>query len=150
MIVWRLTKERHAGRLDGAGNRAVGARWNSPGRGVVYTAANLSLCVLESLVHMDLEDLPDDYVSVRLEIPDDVGRTEIRLAALPPNWRDTAVETRRLGDAWLAAATDLALIGPSVIVPQDMNVMLSPSHPDMARVVIGDIQPFKLDPRLVT
>lgn len=150
MIVWRLAKERHARRLDGAGNRDIGARWNSPGRGVVYTASNLSLCLLECLVHMDVEDLPDDYVSVRIEIPNDAGKMELPVATLPRNRRESTVESWRLGDAWLKSAVDLALIAPSAIVPQDMNVMLNPIHPDMTRVRIHDVQSFKFDPRLAT
>jgi len=53
-IVWRLTAPEYADRLDGKGNVERGARWNSPGRGVVYASFNLSLAVLEApreLVH---------------------------------------------------------------------------------------------------
>ena len=51
-LVWRLVDPRFASDLDGSGNRIHGARWNSPGRGVLYTSENLSLCVLETLVHL--------------------------------------------------------------------------------------------------
>ena len=47
---WRLSPPAFARALDGEGNRVFGARWNSPGHGVVYASENLSLCVLEPLL----------------------------------------------------------------------------------------------------
>ena len=45
-LVWRLALPPFATDLSGDGNAMTGARWNSPGRGVIYTSFNLSLCVL--------------------------------------------------------------------------------------------------------
>ncbi len=63
MRLWRLTRAVHAD-LSGEGARRFGGRWNSPGRPLVYTAAEAALTVLEVRVHLDLpfELLPDDYV----------------------------------------------------------------------------------------
>ena len=91
MIVWRLSPPAFAHELTGEGNRIVGARWNSPGRGVVYTCAYLSLCVLETYVHIPPEQrlsLPD-FEAVRLNVPDDAGSTREALAA--------ALQARRVG-----------------------------------------------------
>ncbi|MGH6897553.1 MAG: RES domain-containing protein [Geminicoccaceae bacterium] len=40
------------GSWDGGGNRETGARWNSPGAGVVYTSRSFALCVLETIVRL--------------------------------------------------------------------------------------------------
>jgi RES domain-containing protein len=59
--VFRVCRARYA-RLDGAGGRHVGGRWNSPGRAVVYMAESIALAVLENLVHMTRQDFPHGHV----------------------------------------------------------------------------------------
>ena len=86
-LVWRLTKPEFAAELNGESNTITGARWNSPGRGVVYASFNLSLCVLESFAHLPpllRIDLPE-MAAVRIEVPDDASRLDIDLADLPSN-----------------------------------------------------------------
>ena len=143
MIVYRLARAAHAA-LDGEGARLYGARWNSPGRPMVYTAASPSLAVLEVLVHLDLtpELLPDDYRMLTIEAPDEAPLE--RLEALGPD-----TDAAALGDAFLARGERLMLQVPSVVVPQEANTLFNPRHPQMARVrIIGD-QPFGFDPRLL-
>jgi RES domain-containing protein len=71
-LVWRLTAPAFARKLDGEGNRRHGARWNSPGRGVVYTSVNLSLCVLEVLAHLPagLRSRIPPMAAAALDMPD--------------------------------------------------------------------------------
>ena len=55
--VWRIakhTREFAADDINGGGAAAVGGRWNSEGKHVVYAATSVSLCVLETLAHLDL------------------------------------------------------------------------------------------------
>ena len=68
---WRLADPRFADDLEGSGNRIHGARWNSPGRGVLYASENLSLCVLENLVHLPpvMRGRLPSRVALRLQIP---------------------------------------------------------------------------------
>jgi len=68
--IWRLTSPAFARILNGEGNRIFGARWNSPGRGVVYTCAHLSLCVLETYVNMPLDVEPQQVVLGEAESAD--------------------------------------------------------------------------------
>ena len=73
----------------------------------VYTAAHLSLAVLEVLVHVPAEeDLPTDLVAIAADVPDDLGVEHITVDELPRDWQRTpapAVLAER-GSAWLAAA----------------------------------------------
>jgi RES domain-containing protein len=46
--VFRVCRARYA-RLDGAGAKLAGGRWNSPGQAVVYMAESIALAVLENL-----------------------------------------------------------------------------------------------------
>ena len=152
-LVWRLSPPAYAETLDGEGNRIFGARWNSPGRGVVYTCDTLSLCVLETYVHFpsaQREVIPD-YEAVQISIPDDAGTRLIQAKEFEDllETDDPMTAFREIGNNWLAAARDLALIAPSVVVPEDMNVMLNPTHPRMKDVRIARRRRFRFDPRLV-
>jgi RES domain-containing protein len=151
-VVWRLTAPAYADILNGEGNRIAGARWNSPGRGVVYTCEHLSLSVLETYVHVPPEqrDALPPFEAVRIRVPDDAGIARVpaaelkRMLAAP----DPESACRALGDRWLAAGTDLVLAAPSVVVPEEMNFMLNPVHPRMDDVVITSKRHFRFDSRL--
>jgi RES domain-containing protein len=152
VVLWRLADPRYARDLAGTGNRMFGARWNSPGRGVVYCTEHLSLAVLENLVHLPPElraSLPPRHV-VSIDISDDVSITTIN--RLPRGLRDRklAAWCRRTGDQWLSERKTLLLRAPSIIEPQEYNVMLNPAHPFMLKVRIANSKPFTFDARLTT
>jgi RES domain-containing protein len=52
-------------------------RWNHKGTPVIYTAESQALCALEVLVNVD--GLADDYISIAIEIPDNVSITSLLL-----------------------------------------------------------------------
>jgi RES domain-containing protein len=149
-LVWRLTSPAFARKLDGEGNRRHGARWNSPGRGVVYASVNLSLGVLETLVHLppELRTVLPPMSAVGINLPDQpmeiVAREEMDSHA-----NDLSRWCRARGDAWLIGRRTLMLSAPSIIVPQEQNIMLNPIHPDMALVSFVSVEGFKFDERLI-
>jgi RES domain-containing protein len=151
-FVWRLTTPRYGRILDGAGNREFGARWNSPGHGLVYTSLNLSLCVLETYVHMALSfrQLPT-FEAVRLSVPDDAGTALVSAPQFDKVMASPAplAACRTIGDEWFFQGENLAFQAPSVIVPEDTNIMLNPLHPRMRDVSIVSMRTFHFDPRLL-
>jgi len=86
--LWRLAR-RPFDAIDGEGARLFGGRWNRPGLAVVYCAINLSLAVLEILVHLDVElrEFPSDYVKIPIEIPRSLKLD--RIDHLPEDLADT-------------------------------------------------------------
>ena len=150
MQLWRLTREAHAS-LDGEGARLHGARWNSKGTAVVYAASHLSLAALEYLVHIDPEDAPDDLVALGLHVPDDATELVYRPSGLPARWRDTPAppECQAIGDHWSRNGEHLLLRVPSVLVPEESNVLVNPAHPEASRVRVSATRPFFYDLRLV-
>src|ERR1043166_3188063 len=151
-MVWRLTPPAFAHLLDGEGSREVGGRWNSPGGRVVYSSSHLSLAVLEVYVHIApalRDDLPE-FEAVRIDVPDDASRTEISLRAFERLMAssDTLAACRSAGDDWLARGADLILRAPSVLIPEELNFMLNPTHPRMPEVSIVSSRTFRFDPRL--
>jgi RES domain-containing protein len=151
--VWRLSSPTYAYLLDGEGNRVTGARWNLPGRPMVYTSSHLSLSVLEVFVHFssELRDNLPEMVAVRVHVPDDAGTREISstqfesLMAAP----DPLAVCQATGDQWLADCVELVLKAPSVLIPEELNVMLNPMHAEMRRVRVEGSRPFRFDPRLI-
>jgi len=153
-FVWRLTPPAYSHVLNGAGNRVTGARWNSPGRGVVYTCANLSLCVLETYVHVPspLRPALPDFEAIRLFIPDDAGTAQITMTELERLLASPNPESacRAVGDRWLDTAAHLILAAPSIVVPEELNIILNPAHERMQEVAIMSTRRFRFDPRLAT
>ncbi len=71
MRAWRLVRAVHRdASLTGYGARRFGGRWNSRGVAVVYASESLEIALLESLVHVDLAQLPRDLLALELEVPD--------------------------------------------------------------------------------
>ncbi len=144
MRAWRLAAKRFAA-LDGAGARLYGGRWNRRGQSVVYSSENLSLAVLEVIVHLELalEDFPADYVKIAIEVPDALELE--RIEKLPR----TAARTREIGASWYDSGKSVGLLVPSVIVPEEHNVLLNPRHPQFESIKALPTKPFRFDPRLL-
>ena len=152
--VWRLTPSAFARVLDGKGSSLAGGRWNSPGVAMLYTSSHLSLCVLEVFVHIPsrLRDSLDAFEAVRMSIPDDAGMTEISIAKFEAMLAapDSHAACRAAGDRWIAQGRNLVLAAPSVLVPEELNLMLNPAHPRMRDVSIVSTRRFRFDARLLS
>jgi RES domain-containing protein len=151
MLAYRLVKERWAGSaLDGSGAKAYGGRWNSPGTAILYASESIALAALELLVHLGRGQVLGSYRLFTLTIPDSSVR-RLDASDLPLDWRadPLPVSTARLGDGWAASGRSLALLVPSVIIPREYNLLVSPAHPDFVPIA-GDAasEPFGYDPRL--
>lgn len=123
-------------------------RWNHKGTAVIYTAESQALCALEVLVNAD--GLADDYISIAVEIPDDLFITSLCVADLPSGW-DTYPSidaTRNLGTNWSKGLTTAVLSVPSAVIPRERNYLLNPAHPDFARIRFSSPEPFYFDVRL--
>jgi RES domain-containing protein len=51
------------------------------------------------------------------------------------------------GTAWVRASSDLLVVVPSVVVPDEMNVLLNPLHPDAKKLVAVKVRKWLYDPR---
>jgi RES domain-containing protein len=151
---WRLTPPLYARVFDGEGASLSGGRWNSRGVSMLYTSSHLSLCVLEVFVHLPQVlrlNIPDFEV-VHLTIPDDAGTKHISAVELETMLAapEPLATCRAVGDGWIASGRDLVLAAPSVVVPEELNLMLNPAHPRMRDVAIVSTRRFRFDARLST
>jgi RES domain-containing protein len=150
MRAFRIVKRRHAlTAFSGDGARAYGGRWNLPGTPMVYAAQTRALAALESLAHFGGAERRMAFVTFEIEIPD---RLALRLdaAELPRDWRseEPGAATQSLGTAWQRGGRSVALVVPSVLVPQEHCVLLNPQHPDTVKVMVSYPEPFTFDGRL--
>ncbi len=136
--------------FSGEGARLYGGRWNSRGRRVVYLGSSRAMAALEMLVHLPSpQSRAKPYRMIEVSIPGELVAS-YPVSVLPRGWRgEGGVNmTREVGDDWLEAGGQLALRVPSVLIPEETNLLVNPDHPDFPRVVIGDAMDFHFDPRL--
>lgn len=143
MIVYRICQAYPPGYdpIDGVGAYKHGARWNSKGTHVVYTAESLALARSELARHMNLEVVPDGYRVYEIEIPDK-DYEEIRL--LPVDWNADPEprSTKEMGDQLLQSTRVLCVKVPSVCDPKAFNYLLNPKSSQYSQVRIVRDYPF--------
>ena len=136
--------------LSGEGARKYGGRWNSPGRAVVYLGGSRALAALEMLVHLTTpRSRKKLYKIIKVSVPERLVAT-YPLGSLPSDWRDSPVpmNTQEIGDDWLHAGGQLAIRMPSVMIPEETNLLLNPNHKDFVKIVSEESVDFSFDQRL--
>lgn len=149
MVLYRITNAKYADDLSGNGARLYGGRWNSEGKPMVYLASSRSLAVLESLAHLVPTNIPNDFLILNIEVPDDF--LEIPENVLPDNWNEYPEQhiVKQIGNSFLQRNEHLLLKVPSALVPEEFNYLLNPLHPKATKVKIINKAPFRFDDRLV-
>lgn len=148
MKVWRLAKAAYA-TPTGEGAKKFGGRWNPAGVAVVYTSESVALAALEALVQADSDLLPDDLVILSADIPDTVPIRTIDLDELPSDWQVIPAprSLQTIGVNWIRSEQGVGLRVPSVVIPQEWNILLNPAHPDFRKIQWANEGPFRWDPR---
>jgi RES domain-containing protein len=119
---------------------------------MVYASESRALACLETIVHLNSGGLPFNRYLVEITIPDDV-------------WANALVETAgglrvgsdaepagqvsiQYGTTWARSGRSAVLVVPSVIVPEERNVLINPAHGDSARITAVKRRRWLYDPRL--
>jgi len=148
VIVWRISNNLD---LSGQGGLRASARWHNAGVPVVYTAGSPASALLEVLVHLelnDLENLPDSYQLLMVDVPDSISIAELDEGGLGPDWRNLVEAARAIGDEWLRELNSALLAVPSAIVPHTQNYLINPAHRDARQIKISSHGSFPFDFRL--
>lgn len=151
MIVFRLVKAKLKEVLNGAGASKYGARWNSKGTDIIYTASNRALAMSELLVHLDLNEVPEDYFMLDILIPNRIKMEKIKLRDLPVNWHlnvEYKTVVQKLGDHFIQSNKKLLLEVPSSVVKGDTNILINPHHSLFSKIQILKADKFPFDHRL--
>lgn len=153
VTAWRIAVETPgytAHDLRGIGAKTTGGRWNSKGIPVVYCASTIALATLETVHYFNRGSPPFNRYLVRIDIPDAVWAARQVLDPAPAGWDaipagQTSVAA---GDAWLASAASALLLVPSVLVPDEYNVLVNPVHRGGAGIAAATVRRWLYDPRL--
>ena len=150
MEVFRLSREKYVQPLSGKGAATKGARWNSTGVELIYTAANRSLAMAEVAVHLTLATIPADYVMVTIFLPDDISIQTLTESNLPRNWNafPHPSSTQATGDKFIADNNYCVLKIPSVVTRGEYNLLINPHHADFSKIRIIAIEKFPFDERI--
>jgi RES domain-containing protein len=149
MIVFRITKEQFSDDLSGLGAYLYGGRWNRPGTYALYTSEARSLALLELLVHFNSHAaLKHNYVFISLAVPDSKIKTvELSINNSRSNLLNNE-ELWQLTENFFFKEKCLAIRVPSVIIPDECNIIINPAHPDISQIEVVKKQPITIDQRL--
>jgi RES domain-containing protein len=153
--VWRIakhTRQFDAADLSGGGAKLTGGRWNSKGRAVVYASSTIALATLETIAHLGDNIAIRNAFLVKIEVPAAVWRSRevVEASELDVTWlaEPPGSTTIKFGDKWLDIKTAPLLLVPSVIVPEEYNVLINPAHPGSAKLSATVTRQYIYDPRL--
>jgi len=153
--VWRIapdTPDYGADDFTGQGAEKTGGRWNRRGAAMLYCSSTIALACLETLVHLSAAEPPPlNRYLVKIAIPPSIWRNRTVLTpdkhigwdAEPPglvsiNW----------GSDWVDSQQSLIAEVPSVVVPEEANILINPRHRDAKRLRPWKVRRFTYDPRL--
>jgi RES domain-containing protein len=152
---WRIgadTPEYEAHDLSGTGAEETGGRWNRKGVRVVYASGSRALACLETVVHLASgEPLPLNRYLVEIRIPLDLWNARALFdPASHVGWdaEPAGKVSIEWGSAWVQRRTTLLAEVPSVIVPEEQNVLVNPEHPAAGRLTAVKIRRWTYDWRL--
>jgi RES domain-containing protein len=155
--LWRICADKTdcaATDLSGRDAAEESGRWNAPGVPMVYAARSRSLACLESLAHLDLsQGLPEDRWLIQITVPRalwdarrPLRRERSRSSRLGRPARRPGFD--QLGHALGASRRLAGRRSASVIVPEEINVLLNPAHSQLEQVRARRLRRWHYDLRL--
>lgn len=150
MEVFRLARKKYPIVLSGKGAAMCGARWNSKGTEIIYTAQSRALAMAEVAVHLSVATLPSDFVMLTIHIPDTMTISEIKVLDLQSDWNvfPSSFQTAGIGDRFIQQNDFAILKVPSAVVKGDYNFLIHPLHPDFKQIKIIEQVDFPFDKRI--
>jgi RES domain-containing protein len=153
--LWRISSDTPNYTADdrsGKGAEMTGGRWNRVGTPTIYASATRALACLETIVHLAGEDaLPLNRYLVEITVPVKLWNQRATFAATDHVGWD-ALPAGRVsldwGTAWLRGCTSLLAEVPSVIVPEEANIVINPWHAAIALLQFKKIRKWQYDQRL--
>jgi RES domain-containing protein len=154
VTLWRIgsdSPDYPAEDLAGIGAERSGGRWNRRGTRLVYASTSRALACLETLAHLGSADLPLNryLVAIGLQDADWSARTvfdpasHIGWDAEPPG-----LVSLDWGTSWVVGSSRLLAEVPSVIVPEESNILINPRHPNAAALGARKVRKWEYDARL--
>ena len=154
VTLWRIgvdTPGYGAHDTSGKGAETSGGRWNRVGTPVLYTSTSRASACLETIVHLAGESLPLNRYLVKLTVPIAAWKAA---AIVDPikliGWDAEPAGKSSLdwGTRWAGAKSTLLAKVPSIVVPEELNVLINPAHPGAANIRAIKVRKWVYDARL--
>jgi RES domain-containing protein len=114
----------------------------------VYFGAGAAIVVLEKLAHLNPDTLPADLMLGLFEA--DVSVADVWPEGHAPSRDLDDIDlTRAAGQEWLQSGRSCVLRVPSIVVPEEHNLVLNPLHPEAQRIALTTERTFTFDGRLL-
>lgn len=154
VTLWRIgadTPSYEAHDTTGKGAETSGGRWNPVGTPMLYTSTSRALACLETVVHLAVESLPLNRYLVKLTVP--IAAWKAAMVVDPTKlvgWDAEPAGKASLdwGARWVGAKSTLLALVPSIIVPEELNVLINPAHPDATDIRAFKVRKWVYDARL--
>ncbi len=150
MEVFRLQNKKYPITLSGKGAALTGARWNSKGTEVIYTAQNRALAMAEVAVHLTVATLPKGFCMVTISMPDEIEIFSFDSQKLPKDWNvfPENIITQKLGDEFIRENKFAVMKVPSAVVKGEFNYLINPYHTYFNTIKISNQEDFPFDKRI--
>ena len=143
MILWRISNYAD---MSGQGGLVAPGRWHEMGTLVVYCCDHPSAALLEILVQVNLQQMPQNFQMLKIRCPPDIPLIDVDGDEI--DIQDLA-QTRRKGTE-LLQNDDICLIRvPSAIMPAAANIIINPQHARAGEIRIEEIKSYPFDSRLL-
>lgn len=132
--IYRMCNDKHPV-FNGVGAGMYGARWNPVGCEVIYCSSSLSLAALEVLANLNTSGTKAKYhygvtqlnaqPKASFYSPEDLDKAGVK-------WNDEndRSQTQAFGEQWFTSMQSLYLVLPSLLSPEDFNILINSQHPD--------------------
>ena len=133
MLAYRITHKLYSSKLFASG---LAGRWNGNGRKVIYCAESIALAFLENMVRRQGVGFNDDFMTMILDIPDDLGVQTVTPKQLPAGWRSITdySKCQPIGNAWYDGGAVPLLKVPSAVLPESSNLVINSLHSDFKKI----------------
>lgn len=123
--------------FSGDGGLLVSGRWHFMGTKAIYCSESIALCTLEWLAHHGLSVSGFKYYKYSINIPDGLVK-HFKPRDLPVGWDSTpSIDASRDFAKKHLFNSDkaFAIAVPSVLVPEESNLIINPLHKDFYTVL---------------
>jgi RES domain-containing protein len=117
----------------------------------VYASTTRALACLETVVHLGSGSLPLNRYLVEIIVPDAAWENRATFdAALHVGWdaEPAGLVSLNWGTAWAAEGSTLLVELPSVVVPEESNILINPRHRGAMSLRARKVRRWAYDARL--
>jgi RES domain-containing protein len=149
ITAYRISHHQFIEDTTGIGAKKYGGRWNPQGVPCLYCSTQLSLAVLEKLVHAQGKTDLVNLASISFKIPAGAALYSIDVKKMEHDWRSNVAYTQWLGQQILSDISLAGFIVPSIIIEMENNIVLNPLSPAFKKITVLPSNNFEIDQRLI-